>query len=125
MSGHTKGPWAIEGDSATGERAGHYVILTGKHGDSVRKIIARIYSHLDLDAEGEIEANARLIASAPALLALVERFASECGECGGKGYIEIPDTCDTTYYEDNMQTFPCPDCADLRQVLAAVREGEK
>jgi hypothetical protein len=56
------------------------------------------------------------------LAAIAERFAGACKECDGKGFIEIPDTCDTSYCEDNTQTFPCEACLDIRDVLASLKE---
>lgn len=50
--------------------------------------------------EQNSEANARLIAAAPDLLALAKQYASECAECGGQSVIP-----------------PCEDCADIRAVI--------
>ena len=57
----------------------------------------------------EIEANARLIVSAPDLLALAKQYASECSECGGTGYI-------STWEK-------CGDCADIRAVIEKAEGG--
>lgn len=53
---------------------------------------------------------ARLIAAAPDLLALAKQYLSECSECNGSG---------TTWDRDNCtHTIDCPDCADIRAVIA-------
>ena len=57
-------------------------------------------------------ANAHLIASAPDLLALAKRYASECSGCDGQGLIGVQ--CSDGPFED----FPCEDCADIRAVIA-------
>lgn len=54
-----------------------------------------------------------LIAAAPALLALARQYASECGECDGKGTVAERDQ-HGGYIDDK----PCPDCADIRAVIA-------
>jgi hypothetical protein len=51
----------------------------------------------------EALANARLWAAAPDLLAMVQRYASECAECGG---------------EPTDDGAPCPECADIRAAIA-------
>lgn len=51
------------------------------------------------------EANARLIAAAPALLDLAKQYASECAECLGKGVSDDTDQ-------------DCQQCRDIRQVIA-------
>jgi hypothetical protein len=60
-------------------------------------------------------ANASLIAAAPDLLALARQYASECGECDGGGYVlgrNAEPTAD-----------PCPDCADIRSVIAKATQS--
>lgn len=50
------------------------------------------------------------------LLALARKYASECGECAGAGTRTI-----TTYpggIEVDNDDQPCPDCADIRSVIA-------
>lgn len=55
-------------------------------------------------------ADALLIAAAPDLLALAKQYLSECSECNGSG---------TTWDRDNCtHTIDCPDCADIRAVIA-------
>jgi hypothetical protein len=48
------------------------------------------------------------------LEAAVRKWASECGECDGKGYTEQHD--DRPFIDDYVQT-PCPDCSDIREYL--------
>jgi hypothetical protein len=75
-----------------------------------------------VNALEELPEIARACNSHEKLAAIAERFAGACKECDGKGFIEIPDTCDTSYCEDNTQTFPCEACLDIRDVLASLKE---
>lgn len=70
------------------------------------------------------------------LLALAKQFASECGECNGKGVIEIertravPECCGQSNRDGSccgnavpapeayVDQAPCPDCADIHAVIA-------
>jgi hypothetical protein len=58
-------------------------------------------------------ADATLAAAAPDLLALAKQYASECGECDGRGQINC--------YESDPSvidvTEPCDACADIRAVI--------
>lgn len=67
-------------------------------------------------------ADARLITAAPDLLALAHQYASECSECGGTGLVTksyggdgYGDRCAALADADDQ---PCPDCADIRAVIA-------
>lgn len=60
---------------------------------------------------GTGEANVRLIAAAPDLLALARKYAEECGECDGTGQHFVGES------TEGPQE-PCPDCADIRAVIA-------
>ncbi len=70
------------------------------------------------------------------LLAVIERCASECAECGGSGAVEVsvtrvePGCCGKFHRGDgsccgnavpvpviDVGQQPCPDCADIREVL--------
>lgn len=46
------------------------------------------------------------------LLALVKIYASECAECGGTGEEVVQ------HAQFGPQVTPCPDCADIRAVIA-------
>ena len=76
------------------------VIESEKHGNIAITNLAR-----------KSVADARLIACAPDLLAMVERYASECAECDGKG----------TWVGPDLHTEPCDTCADLRALIARAR----
>lgn len=99
MTAHTPGPWSVSPYSSIVGIAisgGGYVIA-GVRGD-------REFS----------ESNARLIAAAPDLYALAQRYASECAECAGTGEIRIG-------HHDRADTVtPCHACADIHAVLAKV-----
>lgn len=64
------------------------------------------FEHQDarLISVDEARANAKLIGAAPELLALAERYASECVECTGDGVIDAT---------GDM----CQGCADIRAVI--------
>lgn len=63
------------------------------------------------------QANARLIASAPDLLALAKQYASECSECGGHGGILVTVNAGVLEYDD------CDACADIRAVIEKAEGG--
>ena len=67
---------------------------------------------MNTPAPDAIEANARLIAAAPALLELAHKFADECAECDGRAVLSTnpPDPQDSVEY-------PCPACADIWAVI--------
>lgn len=60
----------------------------------------------------EEQANARLIAAAPDLLALAKQYAKECAQCCGDG-----DVAELDAYGNVTKPVPCPDCADIRAVI--------
>jgi hypothetical protein len=57
----------------------------------------------------QAEANARLIAAAPDLLALAKQYASECAECCGTGI---------SWDWNAREQKTCSDCADIYAVIA-------
>lgn len=68
------------------------------------------------ETHGDRAADARLIASAPDLYALAEQYASECAECNGTGLVSFKTWAGGIEFDNDDQ--PCPDCADIRAVLA-------
>ena len=69
MSGHTPGPWMVEGPSkptADTPMGGDFAILDGG-----TNIIAETFRTVGVDSYRPAEANARLIAAAPELLGLL------------------------------------------------------
>ncbi|MFO1394674.1 MAG: hypothetical protein U1F09_12995 [Steroidobacteraceae bacterium] len=88
---HTPGPWKVcEGSPFTRwyVKAIHATYVIAECGIS----------------EGKTgEANARLIAAAPDLLALARQYASECGDCAG-----------TRVCPDDE---PCTECADIWRII--------
>ena len=105
---HTPGPWKAD-------KGGFNYIGEYDHWGTVRggpKIYNLVTVWADVpELASQAEANARLIASAPDLLAMVERYASECAECDGKG----------TWVGPDLHTEPCDTCADLRALIARAR----
>ena len=97
------------------EKAGHapepWIILHCKMCTVIQDREQRNICELWTPTRAEAEPNARLIASAPELLAMVERYASECAECDGKG----------TWVGPDLHTEPCDTCADLRALIARAK----
>lgn len=63
------------------------------------------------------EHRAVLIAAAPDLLQLAKRYARECAECDGRGYILIAGEQFTQEASDRTRE-ECDECADIREVIA-------
>lgn len=107
MSKHTPGQWKIYAPNEIyPSRA-----LVGARGGQV--------SIYDAPLTNETEANARLIACAPELLALVERYASECGECGGKGWFYVGEGISGRGPDDvEPKREHCGECEDIRAAIA-------
>lgn len=117
MAKPTPGPWVVNDFCTEG---GADVAVWTSHDPHTAKAICECHfeTHAQL-ARGETgchqleaEANARLIAAAPDLLALVRRYAGECAECEG--------TAERITADD--QAVPCPDCADIRAAIAKATE---
>jgi hypothetical protein len=110
--GATPGPWVV----VKGELAAYpHVYRPERTGDDGLKYWAeRICVVYPNDADDDrvyhpiALANAHLIASAPELLALAKRYASECGTCDGKGFCIEP---------IDHEEIDCNDCADIRLVI--------
>lgn len=64
----------------------------------------------DEDGLAPFDRLALLFAAAPDLLALVERYASECAECDGTGVDPRP--------TGSGSTYACEQCADIRAAIA-------
>jgi len=104
---HTPGPWY----------ASPYSSIVGIAISGASGVIAGIRG--DRPAA---EANARLIAVAPDLLALAKQYASECGDCGGTG-VALVATCDQSKdFGAVPQQVPCDVCADIRAVINKAEE---
>lgn len=104
---HTPGPWHLGGNGFIVYAQNGYAICDVK----------TFHGRDDSDTE-----NARLIAAAPELLALVRQYASECGECNGTGLVTksyggdgYGGRCAALADADDQ---PCSDCADIRTVIA-------
>lgn len=91
---HTPGPWAAhETDTRTAIKV---VRLPPARRQERTIAYVQLGPNQDYDAA--------LIAAAPALLSLAQKYASECGECSGVG---------VTPYDK-----PCDQCEDIREVIA-------
>ena len=88
--GTTPGPWRVDEHN-------HCVIESARHGNIAIVNLARMSA-----------ADAHLIASAPELLALAKRYASECSGCDGQGNSKL----------SALHPEECQDCADIRAVIA-------
>ena len=100
---HAPGPWSID----LRWSKPHYASINAP----THSALASVVWCMDGDQQTpQCEANARLIAAAPDLLALAHKYASECAECGGTGVIRA-----TT---SGCSDYPCYDCADIRAVIA-------
>ena len=97
------------------EKAGHapepWIILHCKMCTVIQDREQRNICELWTPTRAEAEPNARLIASAPELLALAKRYASECPKCGGTGGILV------TINDGVPERDDCDACADIRLVV--------
>ena len=111
MTAHTPGPWRPSLYSSIGVCG-----VVAKRGILVAAI---------LGDKATSEANARLIACAPDLLAMVERYASECEDCNGTGRApafadNVPGDITKGVHEVEVD---CDACADIRLVIEKAEGG--
>ncbi len=69
MSKHTPGPWRIKQSDS-----GHWFVVSGGTGNPIAQTLRKVWRTED-------EANARLIAAAPDLLAALEKLAQYADTC--------------------------------------------
>lgn len=101
---HTPGPWCVVGRETALE-----VVEARRHWMRV----------CFLTSDGACDANARLIAAAPDLLALARQYASECSGCDGRGFTVGDDGITGRGPDDVEPTrYACEDCEDIRAVIA-------
>ena len=72
---------------------------------------ARFIAAFEAQAKDVSPEHAALIGAAPELLAMVKRYASECGYCDGNGFAEEIEG-------NQIVHVPCRECADTRAVIA-------
>lgn len=74
MTGHTPGPWEVEHGRINdgGIVIAHYSPDNGSETATIKSYVAELFPSTLCDEHGSIEANARLIASSPDLLAALE-----------------------------------------------------
>lgn len=124
---HTLGPWQINPVTGT-----YRCIGSADHSDERLAMLAAIgkmqFEALSIgDVRGQIAIipldesnrdNARLIASAPDLLALAEQYLSECAECSGTG-VQVGLNPAGDY--DKAFDADCADCKFIRDVIAKAK----
>lgn len=98
---HTPGPWFVVDNRVFLE------IRTSEYeygGEQIGDVCSSKY--IDGHEDNPVaQANARLIAAAPELLAIALQYASECGECAGTG-------------RNDCGHEGCQDCAFIHAVIA-------
>ena len=115
---HTPGPWVAQA-SEHGEYP-HVYRPERIDKDGLKYWAERICVVHPSDADDDrvhhpiASANARLIASAPDLLALAKRYARECGTCEGRGFCIEP---------IDHEEIDCNDCADIRKIIEKAEGG--
>lgn len=113
MSAHTPGPWRV----IDAPHLEHAIIVAA---DSTNVAILSWKGNASKSVE-QRDADGYVIAAAPALLSLARQYASECSECGGSGLTTIHNYDGAGSDADDQ---PCPDCADIREVIALATGGE-
>ena len=107
MSEHTKGPWIIEGENRHGGR----FIRTPDDSRGYHVAICDTYDvEMRHDQAGETEANARLIAAAPDMLAALRDLTESCA-CAR--YVGNPKEADRL----------CPGCENARAIIRKATNG--
>ena len=101
MRQHTPGPWHVGG--GTGQR--YQLSIRSADGTTIGCVYGR-------EDHAVVQADAALIETAPALLALARQCAAECAECNGVGLIRRVD-----FEGTPIEDVPCPDCADIRTII--------
>lgn len=118
---HTPGPWLLNADAHKHE--------PGFYGTPHEVAAPEVYYSIHI---GDVRitafmkpADALLIITAPDLLALARQLASECAECGGRGFIHCEDGVIGRGPDDVTPTrYHCEDCYDIRSVIAKAEGRE-
>lgn len=136
----TPGPWSVRTDGTSSGR-GPVVYVAGEYYDDGSELeIAEVGitevnertmgdpadNWIRQENASELEANARLIAAAPELVAALEGTVSWCPMCAGTGRytpycVRCEDSTDDHYCPSSK---PCFQCRDARALLARVRGEE-
>jgi hypothetical protein len=116
---HTPGPWIVNDFCAMNEA--DVMVWSGEDIHTAKPIAECAFvtqAEIDSGETGchqlEAEANAKLIAAAPALLALAREYAGECAECGGGGEI-VKNRGSGDPIDD--YSVECADCRDIHAVI--------
>lgn len=104
-------------DGSYNDRLRIETVATHKHPQDSQMQLRTTIAYFREPSAGEGIANARLGAAAPELLALAKKYASECAECGGRGFNTQAGE-PFTPEASNNEVIPCDDCADIRAVIA-------
>jgi hypothetical protein len=105
---HTKGQWEAEFRTDRPSEPGYWVVIGDVMRDCAGPVADTLNRHHCITPE-EDEANARLIATAPRMLAKLKQIAGECCNCDGRA---------------ELDGEPCENCKDVREVVAAA-EGKQ
>ncbi len=112
MTKHTPGPWEVDVFHTQGWLDGAPTYSTEIVVQAQNQAATVCTINRAVAAYG---ANARLVACAPELLAMAERYARECDYCGGDGRKLVTFNCGDPEYD------PCENCADLRALIARAK----
>lgn len=74
---HTKGNWSVSAHSKTNENGAEYLTIDCFENGSGVEGLAVVYEGVHGDPRAEMEANARLIAEAPAMLEMLQEIADK------------------------------------------------
>jgi hypothetical protein len=74
MTKHTPGPWVVQESNAGETVIEHKALIQAQPGSPFAAVHADTF-----DSDETVDANARLIAAAPELLAALEAIVDECG----------------------------------------------
>lgn len=115
---HTTGPLSVQKKIGTYGTVVQFLVVD-KRGRQVGSFDFHSGGSESWPSPAEAKANAHLYAAAPALLDLVERYASECAACGGAGHFQ--DVTITAAHGIKNPGEQCPECADIRAAIAQVK----
>lgn len=115
---HSAGSWRTELRTDLPFEAGYWVVIAEVTPGCFAPIADTSNRHHNVSPEDD-EANAHALAAAPAMLAKLKDLGRECAECNGEGVLGVG------YPAEGLKVGdPCPQCQDIRDVIA-VAEGRQ